>query len=89
LLAAVGITPLVNQPVVLPVQLNVREYGRREDSNGLGTWIERITPMYMAMRTWSNTSLLVGWDQFQPFANQPVVLGAIERSEEGKQPIVN
>jgi hypothetical protein len=33
----------------------------------------------------SNTLLAAGWDQFQPFVNQPVVL-IIERSgmEEGK-----
>jgi hypothetical protein len=55
--------PLVNQPVVLLVQLNVREYGRRKIATAWAQFgaTERSPSMYIRMRVlpW-NTSLSVG-----------------------------
>jgi hypothetical protein len=81
----------VNQPVVLLVQLNVREYGRRKIATAWAQFgaTERSPSMYIRMRVlpWS-TFVSVGQVgiNFSPLVNQPVVLLAIERwnMEEGK-----
>jgi hypothetical protein len=79
----------VNQPVVLLVQLNVREYGRRY--NGLGTVCatERSPSMYIRMRVLPSNTLLA-WGRLGSISaplNQPVVLLVqlnVGNMEEGK-----
>jgi hypothetical protein len=82
----INFSPLVNQPVVLLVQLNVREMEEGKIATA-GHSLVRLKEVHQCIRMRVQPGVQAGWDQFQPLVNQPVVLLVqlnVREMEEGK-----